>query len=380
MTAGCHSARRDVFPEIHPPLVWPSPPDTPRVRYVGELRGEESLGVEPDFWASLGAIVEGPPARQRLVTPAAVAARWPRVVVADPAAPGGPAVYLLDLQRRTMSAIRSADATPLIAPVDVSVADAGFAVVDARRAELLLFDWNGGFRRSIGSGELGRPAAVWWNAPAAELWVLDAAAHACLAFDEAGRLLRRVGQRGDGDCEFNFPAGMTGTTSAHFAEIGLAGGRNGASRKPDAPPMRAPAVQPDAARDSPGAMTSLLVADSMNFRVQIVAPGSTCSRAFGRKGDAAGDFSLPRDVAVDSDGHIYVLDSQFENVQVFDAAGRLLLAFGRPGRGAGEFSLPSGIFIDDADRIWIADTYNRRIQVFQYLRADQSRDRTGTVS
>jgi DNA-binding beta-propeller fold protein YncE len=92
---------------------------------------------------------------------------------------------------------------------------------------------------------------------------------------------------------------------------------------------------------------------------------------FGRKGDAAGDFALPRDVAFDSDGHVYVLDNQFENVQVFDRDGRLLMAFGEEGAGPGRFSLPSGITIDQRDRIWIADTYNRRVQVFEYLREEE---------
>jgi DNA-binding beta-propeller fold protein YncE len=106
----------------------------------------------------------------------------------------------------------------------------------------------------------------------------------------------------------------------------------------------------------------------MNFRVQLFDSGGTPLRAFGRKGNAAGDFSLPRDIAIDSDGHVYVLDNQFENVQIFDAEGRLLLAFGGEGGGPGQFSLPSSITIDDRDRIWVADTYNRRVQAFQYLR------------
>lgn len=76
-------------------------------------------------------------------------------------------------------------------------------------------------------------------------------------------------------------------------------------------------------------------------------------------------------MAVDSDGHVYVLDSRFENVQVFDHVGALLMAFGGEGDGPGEFALPSGITIDQGDRIWIADTYNRRVQVFQYLREDE---------
>ena len=72
-------------------------------------------------------------------------------------------------------------------------------------------------------------------------------------------------------------------------------------------------------------------------------------------------------LALDGDGHLYVIDAHFECVQIFDDAGRLLLSFGREGHGPGEFWLPTGIHIDRNNRIWIADSYNRRVQVFEYL-------------
>lgn len=111
----------------------------------------------------------------------------------------------------------------------------------------------------------------------------------------------------------------------------------------------------------------LVVADAMNFRVQVFDDAGMPVTIFGKKGDAAGDFARPRGVAVDSDGHLYVVDNQFENVQIFDRDGRLLMAFGHEGDQPGQFALPSGITIDTHDRIWIADSYNRRVQVFQYL-------------
>jgi len=101
--------------------------------------------------------------------------------------------------------------------------------------------------------------------------------------------------------------------------------------------------------------------------VQIFREPAAVPLVFGQKGDAAGDFARPRDVAFDADGHVYVLDNQFENVQIFTPDGRLLMAFGQGGSGPGEFSLPSGITIDEGGRIWIADSLNRRVQVFQYL-------------
>ena len=80
-----------------------------------------------------------------------------------------------------------------------------------------------------------------------------------------------------------------------------------------------------------------------------------------------GQFSLPKGVGVDSQGHIYVVDSRFNNVQIFNQEGRLLLFFGEFGADPGQFWLPAGLAIDDQDRIYVADQYNHRIDVFQYI-------------
>ncbi len=106
----------------------------------------------------------------------------------------------------------------------------------------------------------------------------------------------------------------------------------------------------------------------MNFRIQAFSAEGDFLFALGQVGDSAGDFSKPKGVAVDSDGHIYAVDAAFDNVQILNRDGTPLLAFGSPGREAGEFWLPSGIWIDGRDRIYVADSFNQRIQVFQYMR------------
>jgi sugar lactone lactonase YvrE len=80
---------------------------------------------------------------------------------------------------------------------------------------------------------------------------------------------------------------------------------------------------------------------------------------------------MPKGVAVDSRGHIYVVDALFDAVQIFDRRGQLLLAFGGRGTGPGEFWLPNGLFIDSQDRIYVADSYNQRIQIFEYVGGDE---------
>jgi len=324
---GCQSAAKPVFPQLEPAPVWPAAPDQPRIRYVGALSGERDLHRVPSGWEALRGVFTGPRPPIGFLTPTAVAVSDDLVFVCDRQLGG---VHVLNLATRDYALWTSAGDERFGMPMDVTLCDGKLAVADARRKVVDLFTLGGEWLSRVGDGLLERPASLAWDASRRELWVLDSAAHACLVFDLSGELKRSIGGRGAGPLQFNYPAGL-----AYSPALGA------------------------------------LVADSMNFRVQIIGENRS-PVIFGDKGDAAGNFALPRDLAVDSAGHIYVLDSQFENVQVFDRAGRLLMAFGEEGSDPGEFSLPSGITIDASDRIWVADTYNRRVQVFQYLSEDAS--------
>lgn len=115
---------------------------------------------------------------------------------------------------------------------------------------------------------------------------------------------------------------------------------------------------------------TLWIVEAGNHRVQRITTGGEPISSIGQIGDAPGDLALPKSVALDRDGHVYVVDARFENIQVFDSSGRLLLVFGDEGSGPGEFWLPAGLFIDNEDRIWVCDTYNARLQVFDYMPDD----------
>jgi NHL repeat len=64
---------------------------------------------------------------------------------------------------------------------------------------------------------------------------------------------------------------------------------------------------------------NLYVADTNNHRVQTFAPSGTFLHAFGDTGDAAGQFLYPERIRVDSSGCIYVSDLNGERIQKFDA-------------------------------------------------------------
>jgi sugar lactone lactonase YvrE len=174
------------------------------------------------------------------------------------------------------------------------------------------------------SFELHQPTGIAYSALRDEIWLVETARHCISIINRRGELIKRIGERGTGLGEFNFP------TFIWIDKNGIA-----------------------------------YIVDSMNFRIQVINPGGEVTAVFGQAGDATGYFARPKGIAVDSSGNIYVADALFHAIQVFDREGNFLHTFGNQGRDPGEFWMPAGIFIDNDDYIYIADSYNSRIQVFE---------------
>lgn len=331
---GCGQPAGTIFDAATAGPVWPPPPDAARIRYIGQIATDSDLKPAKSGWTVLGEALGGSASARRVSTPAGIAVSDAgRLYVADPAVH---AVHVFDTQTRQYQAISEAGEQALFTPADVAVGGADVFVSDSALHAIFVYDGAGRFVRAFGVGQLKRPVGLaWWQPPAAsapagggegKLFVVDTGAHAVVVFDASGREVSRFGRRGSGDGEFNHPTDV----AVH-------------------------------------ARTGVVVADTLNFRVQRFTPEGAHLATLGARGDGAGSFALPKGVAVDREGRIYVVDAQFENVQIFNPDGQLLLAFGREGRKPGEFWLPGGAAIGADDRLWIADGYNRRVQVFQLL-------------
>jgi NHL repeat len=85
----------------------------------------------------------------------------------------------------------------------------------------------------------------------------------------------------------------------------------------------------------------------------------------GEPGQDSTHFNRPTDVAVTSQGEIFVTDGYGNNRVVhFDARGDFIREWGELGVGRGQFSLPHSIAADSQGRLYVADRNNARIQVF----------------
>jgi DNA-binding beta-propeller fold protein YncE len=324
---------KDTHPakETLPDIVWPQPPEIPRIRFVGAVSKPQDLQIRPGVFRKFFDYLIG---KTEMLMVA------PYGVETDSAG----RLYVVDTYLRTVhvfdvkgSAYYSfpSDKANLVSPIDIAIENAkgNIYVSDSKEGIVKIFkDAGKKFAGEIGKGVLERPTGIAVNAKTSELLVVDTLNAHVFRFDLADhRLKGKFGGSGKAEGELNFP------TNIYVNRDGI-----------------------------------IFASDSLNFRIQEFTPDGKFLRGFGSIGNSPGHFSRPKGVAVDSDGNIYVVDALFDNIQIFDRESRLLMAFGRPGNGYGEFWLPTGIFIDQNDRIYVSDSYNKRVQIFQYLKGNDS--------
>jgi DNA-binding beta-propeller fold protein YncE len=80
--------------------------------------------------------------------------------------------------------------------------------------------------------------------------------------------------------------------------------------------------------------------------------------------DIQHDFRQPSDVAVSTDGSIYVVDGVNQCIKAFNKDGKFLFSFGQAGSAPGQFQYPLGMDVDGTGRLYVADSGNQRIQIF----------------
>lgn len=306
-------------------LVWPLPPDKPRIKYLASYSGQVDFDSDSAKASLFGAENGG----LGLMKPYGVATNkdGSRIYVTDTKMA---MLLVFDLKARKVEPLQTDAHGGLNNPVEVRLDSRDrIYVTDSGRKEVIIYAPDGKTVRSFGKSEkLERPSGLALDEARNRLYVSDTPSHRILMYDLEGNFQKvLVSERGSDPGQINYPINLVVDKSGNLLET-----------------------------------------DTGNFRVQVFAPDGQLVKTFGQLGDAVGSFSRPKGVALDSDGNIYVVDAAFNNFQIFNAEGQTLLFVGAMGREPGMFWLPAGIYIDSADRIYVVDSINARVQVFQYLK------------
>lgn len=318
-----------------PTVVWPAPPDKPRYRYIGELTGAANFQPDPDILASRNKISKlfdwlvglrdpnvDPIVLQR--PQSGVVDGEGRVFVTDISKS---AVYVFDKPAGKLAVWEMAGMNSHFkSPVGIALGPQGeILVADADLRGIFRLDNKGNPIGELGKDLLIRPTGLARDPKRGYIYVADTYAHDIKVFQDDGKLLKVIGQRGEGDGEFNFPTHLT------FAN------------------------------------DQLYVTDTLNSRIQVFDTEGKLAKKFGQRGLYVGNLVRPKGIAVDNFSNIYVIESLYDQLLVFNPKGETLLALGGNGKEVGQFYLPAGVWVDQQNQIYIADMFNGRVTVLQYL-------------
>ena len=108
----------------------------------------------------------------------------------------------------------------------------------------------------------------------------------------------------------------------------------------------------------------IVVADQLNYRVQLFDSNGTFLRSFGHKGKNDGEFNYPAGIVINKDRQIFVADRYNHRIQIFSWEGRHLDSFGGKGSLDSQLSDPRGLSLDSTGNIIVADSSNKLIKIF----------------
>jgi DNA-binding beta-propeller fold protein YncE len=311
-------------------LMWPEPPEKPRIHFVRTLASELDLNP-PSFLRTIPDLLIG---RRRQVASLreplglAISDDAQRLFVSDYQKL---AVYVFDFAANKITII--GQETPLGRPLGLALdAAQNLYVADQEGKRVLVFDTAYQQQRVIKLSDISRPSGIAIDRGRKLLYVADTSTndseqHFVKVYDLDGNFIRNVGKgRGTDKGYLMFPTYVS--------------------------------LDPDG---------NVYVSDTMNARISVFDPEGNFVRTYGDMGERFGELNKPKGVALDSFGNLYVVDSAWSIVQIFNKRGDILLFFGGRLRLPGMMENPTAVAIDRNNRIYVADTFNFRVNVYDLV-------------
>lgn len=263
-------------------------------------------------------------------------------------------------------------------PFDVEACQGRMYVSDTVRRSVHIFNVPTGEHKEIGLDEPGmlrKPLGMAVDGDC-NLYVVDGTAKRVVVYDQDGDFLSAFG----GSDKFERPAHVAVDADARYAYVVDTGGVSTDQHRIRVFDIATGEVSYDIGHrgTGPGEFNlpkdiaigtdgRIYVVDSSNFRVQVFETDGTYVHTFGSIGVQPGQFSRPKGVGIDPDGNVYVTDAAFGNFQIFNPAGQLLLFIGTRSTtaGAAKYMLPAGIAVDEDGRVYMVDQFFRKVDIYR---------------
>ena len=200
------------------------------------------------------------------------------------------------------------------------------------------------------------------------LIVVEKGNHCITIIDPSnGRTIKRIGQYGTGQVQFNNPVGVAVTQDGRIVVIEWGNHRLQVLTAEGAfiATVGSKGSQPLQFKLPTGVAVhrngQVIVSDNGNNRVQVLNADLTYSHCFGSYGTQPGEFNNPRDIAIDADGMVYVTDTR---VQKFTPEGKLLAVIDSKGAGKGWLNHPRGLCFDANGILYVTETGSNTVSMF----------------
>jgi DNA-binding beta-propeller fold protein YncE len=260
-------------------------------------------------------IVIGPDQEIQFLTPVAVGGIDNYLYVVDS---GLRIVFRYDLVNATIEPIGNVGAQFAGEMGKIYVArDRSFYIVDSTGKQVLHFDEQGIVKQTFQDlANLSRPIDIIYDETTNDLLVADGSYSHIVVFNQSGRAVRTIGQRGTGPGRFRAMTAMT------LGDDGL------------------------------------YILDRLELPVQVLTINGDYKYSFGQS-----HHTFPSAIAVNDDGVVYVADKSDNTIRIYQDA-ELLSVFGGTGSAPGRFREITSMWVNN-DLLYVADSMNRRVQILR---------------
>jgi DNA-binding beta-propeller fold protein YncE len=292
----CSSSKN--LSNLEEPVVYPLPPDKPRIQYLTSFSKSSDFSGEQSFFSSF---IIGEDEPLPILKPYGLAVGNKKIYVCDSQLGG---LEIMDLEDGTFGYFIPENRGRLKQPINCFVDKSGYLyVADPERGQIIIYNPDLECFAEIGDSTLIRPTDVFVTDK--QIFINDVKQQSIQIYDRSSlKYVKSITSSGDGSNKLFSPTNIY--------------------------------VYND----------KIYISDIGDSKIKVFNINGSYESTIGTIGITPGKFSRPKGIAVDKDGNVFVVDAGFENVQVFDKESNLLMYFGGSYSKPGDMWLPAKIAID----------------------------------